>query len=277
MLTYFISDIHADAWLPLTKNESVLRPELERMYDRYFHPADAVSLSGDIADDSTLFLSVVKFLAEKYSRVFLTLGNHELAVSDKFVIDDAFDDTESKIAFLKERLSDIGNVHLLDGDVVEGFGGTMGMCDFSFQVEDGRPYDSLTMWSRAYHDGRCWKYMNQDPLAILKSEREKISGIVELAPKVVLTHFFPVQMGVHGSFAENEKTAFYCFDASEYLESLPESTIWQCGHTHNIVDTTWVDKNNKGHRIICNPLGLPSENNGFNFFYEEKKFLINIC
>lgn len=280
MLTYFISDLHLDAWCPLTTNKGILRKSFEEIYNRYFIPAEAVSIAGDIADDDVTFVAFCEFIAEKYKQVYMVFGNHDLTVRGSFGQIDGYmqwKTTEDKLDYLKIALAAYPNVHLLDGHVIDGFGGTMGMCDFSYDGYQGRPYDTLSMWHKDWYDGRHWNYMGQDPLAIWKSEASKMDEVVKSAPKVMLTHYFPVQMGVQPQFVDAYQTAWYCFDGAKFLEQLPESTIWQAGHTHGCIDTKWVDKNGKGHRIICNTLGLPHEKFPFVSFKEAETFLIDIA
>lgn len=280
MLTYFISDLHLDAWCPLTTNKGILRASFEDLYNRYFIPAEAVSIAGDIADDEFTFLAFCEFISEKYNQVYLVFGNHDLTVRGSFVDIEGFKQwktTEDKLDYLKISLLAYPNIHLLDGQVIDGFGGTMGMCDFSYDGYEGRPYDTLTMWHKDWYDGRHWNYMGQDPLAIWADEERKMDTISKASPKVVLTHFFPTQMGIQSQFVDNYKTAWYCFNGEKFLEQLPDSTIWQAGHTHGCIDTNWVDRNGKGHRIICNTLGLPHERFPFMSFKEAETFLIDIA
>lgn len=280
MLTYFISDLHLDAWCPLTTNKGILRASFEDLYNRYFIPAEAVSIAGDIADDEFTFLAFCEFISEKYNQVYLVFGNHDLTVRGSFVDIEGFKQwktTEDKLDYLKISLLAYPNIHLLDGQLIDGFGGTMGMCDFSYDGYEGRPYDTLTMWHKDWYDGRHWNYMGQDPLAIWADEERKMDMISKASPKVVLTHFFPTQMGIQSQFVDNYKTAWYCFNGERFLEQLPDSTIWQAGHTHGCIDTNWVDRNGKGHRIICNTLGLPHERFPFMSFKEAETFLIDIA
>lgn len=280
MLTYFISDLHLDAWCPLTTNKGILRKSFEELYSRYFIPAEAVSIAGDIADDEFTFLAFCEFISEKYKHVYLVFGNHDLTVKGSFIDLDGFKQwktTEDKLDYLKISLMAYPNVHLLDGHVIDEFGGTMGMCDFSYDGYGGIPYDTLTLWHKDWYDGRHWNYMGQDPLAIWKAEEAKMEALAKAAPKVILTHFFPIQMGIQSQFVDTHKTAWYCFDGAKFLEQLPETTIWQAGHTHGCLNTNWVDKNGKGHRIICNTLGLPHEKFPFASFKEAEIFLIDIA
>jgi hypothetical protein len=279
MLTYFISDLHLDAWCPLTTNKGVLRKSFEELYGRYFIPAEAVSIAGDIADDDFTFVAFCEFIAEKYKQVYIIFGNHDLTVRGSFGDVDGFMNwktTEDKLAWIEIALSAYPNVHLLDGNVVDGFGGTMGMCDFTYDRYEGRPYDTVGTWHNEWYDGRHWNYMGQDPIKIWESEKAKMDDLVKAAPKVMLTHFFPTQMGIQPQFVDTYKTAWYCFDGAKFLEQLPETTIWQAGHTHGCLDTNWVDKNGKGHRIICNTLGLPHEKFPFVSFKEAETFLIDV-
>ena len=145
MLTYFISDLHLDARCPLTTNKAVLRKTFEELYNQFFLPAEAVSIAGDIADDDFTFVAFCEFIAEKYKQVYIIFGNHDLTVRGSFGDVDGFmkwKTTEDKLDYIRIALLAYHNVHLLDGNVVDGFGGTMGMCDFTYDRYEGRPYDT---------------------------------------------------------------------------------------------------------------------------------------
>ena len=107
MLTYFISDLHLDAWCPLTTNKGILRKSFEEIYNRYFIPAEAVSIAGDVADDDVTFVAFCEFIAEKYKQVYMVFGNHDLTVRGSFGQIDGYmqwKTTEDKLDYLKIAL-----------------------------------------------------------------------------------------------------------------------------------------------------------------------------
>ena len=87
-----------------------------------------MSIAGDIADDDFTFVTFCEFIAEKYKQVYIIFGNHDLTVRGSFGDVDGFmkwKTTEDKLDYIQIALLAYPNVHLLDGNVVDGFGGTI--------------------------------------------------------------------------------------------------------------------------------------------------------
>lgn len=278
MLTYFISDIHVDFYVVQTNNELTLEPYFEKFYEENFLPADAISIAGDIANDSFTQIAFLKFISKKYSHVYCTFGNHDLVVKGAtFGNGNQYSTSDERIDGVIKALAEYQNVHILEGSVVNEFGGCMGMCDFTYKPPIWTTrVPLLQVWSRQWFDGRHWHYKGQNPIEIWNYYDNMMSNIAAQKPKVMLTHFCPLQMGIQDEYINDTATAFFYFNGQKYLEMLPETTIWQCGHTHGTFDTIWTDTNGINHRIICNPLGYPDEPNQFHESLKNKKFLIEV-
>lgn len=281
MLTYFISDIHVDFYCPQTANYDTLVPHFEAFYGRYFLPADAVCIAGDIANDYFTQSSFLRFISEKYKDVYVVFGNHDLVVSGAtFGNGNPFSTSQERMDAVKLSLIDCQNVHILDGNAVDGFGGSMGMCDLKYRCSTTVNVNIVMEWQRRWFDGRHWRYdlgesadnwSRNDPAKIWASEKAKMDAALATGPKVMVTHFCPTQMGVADEYKEDFVTAFFYFDGEEFLSKMTPSSIWQCGHTHSTWDTMY-----NGVRIICNPLGYPDERNMFAMNRDANTFLIEV-
>ena len=281
MITYFISDIHVDFYCPQSSNYDTLVPYFEDFYEKYFLPADAVCIAGDIANDYFTQVSFLRFLSAKYGNVFAVFGNHDLVVSGAtFGNGNPFSTSQERMDAVKRSLIDLANVHILDGNVVDGIGGSMGMCDLKYSCSTTVNVNIVMEWQRRWFDGRHWRYdlgnenqwSRNDPMKIWAYEKAKMDAALALNPSVMVTHFCPTQMGVDDKYKEDYATAFFYFDGDEFLSKMKPGSIWQCGHTHSTWDTEY-----NGVRIICNPLGYPDEQNGFMLNKKNETFLIDVC
>lgn len=280
MLTYFISDIHVDFYCVQSQKYETLLPEFEELYSKYFLPAEAVCVAGDVANDYLTQTMFLRFLSGKYREVYAVFGNHDLVVSGAtFGNGNPFSSSLERMEAVKKFLEDYPNVHLLDGGCHGAIGGSMGMCDLEYRCSTTANVDIAMEWQRRWFDGRHWRYdldssggwSRNDPRKIWSAERAKMLSALAGKPRVMMTHFCPTQMGISEQYREDFATAFFYFDGEEFLKMLPPGSIWQCGHTHSCWDTEY-----NGVRIICNPLGYPDEVNGFMSHKENGTFLVEV-
>lgn len=259
MQALLISDLHVDFYCPCSAQYETLLPHFEDFFRRYMTPADIVCIAGDIANDALNQVFFLRFLSGKYGKVYCVLGNHDIIVKGGTFVPSPFDTSEERIQYVKEEAAKLGNVYILDGDVSEDglVGGTMGMCDLTYRAPGWETYDIHSFWRRKWFDGRHWNYRNQIFPEIISFEMEKLRKVCERHPKIVMTHFCPLQMGIAPEYVADPVTAVFYFDAREYMDILG-SGIWHCGHTHGTYDVKDGDI-----RIVCNPLGYPEEMNAF--------------
>ena len=136
MTYYFISDLHVDFYVsPVFRTPAILRKSFEVFFERNFLPADACCIAGDIANDYFNYVEFLKFIAEKYSTVYVCLGNHDIITEylGRFGADKKFTTSESKIKFFLAEAGKIPNIQLLENRIAEGVAGCMGMCDFKYK------------------------------------------------------------------------------------------------------------------------------------------------
>lgn len=278
MKVFLISDIHVDFYSALSDSDAVLHPMFEDMYGNYFTPADAVCIAGDVANYEGVQLSFLRFISRKYREVYVVFGNHDLVVKRDFP-GRLFDTSEERMEYVRESISEsCPNVHILDGQVDESglFGGTMGVCDLGYRVENGEPFNALDFWSNRWFDGRLWNYRNQVFPDILARELENLEAVCKAKPRIVMTHYCPLQMGVAEVYRDDPVTAMFYFDAQRFLDMLDDGTVWQCGHTHNQFDTVYTAPSGNRVRIVCNPLGYPEERNAFMLNREAGTYLVEV-
>lgn len=271
MKALILSDLHPDMYFDYVikpvemrglteKTEEMVHRTMDWMWLKYAVPAtDAILIAGDLANDYLTFTSEINWLARKYCQVFLCLGNHDLIVRGATISKSnlQFTCSEQKIAKMKEHCAKYPNVHLLNGDVVNGIGGCMMSCDF--KCESAPNFDHRTDWKHNWFDGKHWRYMGQEPGLIWNDCKQKMDAIVAQKPKFILTHFAPYQVGVNFKFRLSNHNKFFYFNAEEWLDQLDENTTWICGHIHDRKICEYVNKDNKLIKILCNPFGYPGE------------------
>lgn len=275
MKALILSDLHPDMYFGYVikpeelrglteKTEEMVYRTLDWMWNIYAVPAtDAILIAGDLANDYLTFTSEINWLAGKYCEVYLCLGNHDLTVrgatSSKSNLQ--FTSSEQKIEKMKEHCAKFPNVHLLDGNVVNGIGGCMMTCDLKCDCAPN--YDHRTEWKRKWYDGKHWRYMGQEPGLIWNDCKQKLDAIVAQKPKFILTHFAPYQVGVNFKHRLSNDNKFFYFNAEEWLEKLDHNTTWICGHTHTRKYCEYVNEQNELIKILCNPFGYPGEHDTY--------------
>ena len=101
MTYFFISDLHVDFYSPLSRTVSLLHRYFEEFFERYFLPADVYCIAGDIANNYFTYVEFLKFIATKYSAVYVCFGNHDI-ITEKagvFGAEKDFPTSEGKMDF----------------------------------------------------------------------------------------------------------------------------------------------------------------------------------
>lgn len=270
MKAFVLSDIHTDSWFCYAVKpsrlkradpaESVVDDTLDYIWTlKRFPETDAIIIAGDIANDYLTYVRTIKWLSKKYKQVYVTFGNHDVLVRGATVSNSnsQFRTSDEKVAAIKLFVSQFSNVHLLDGDVYNGVGGTMGMCDLQCEVVSWK--NAKNEWPK-WFDGRHWKhYISEDPTDIWNAEDKKMSNIVARKPTVVMSHFVPYEAGVNAHYLNDAGNTFFYFNANKYLNQMENDTFWCCGHVHDKKIIKWKNDNGKNITILCNPSGYPGE------------------
>lgn len=283
MKTLLISDLHVDIYFECAVKPSRLKSAdpsadvvyetLDYMWNEYSIPfTDAIVIAGDISNDVLTFERTVDWLARKYKKVYMTLGNHDIVVHGATCSksNDRFTYSEEKIVVMTNSCRRYENVYLLENDIIDGIAGCMGMCDFKCGVPV-YSLDPKIMWSRNWFDGQHWNYMNNDPERLCEHYERVLDKFVERQPRMIVTHFAPYELGIPRHYMNNQWNFAFYFEAEKFLDKLDHETYWLCGHTH---DRRTVDyKNEKGQtiHIVCNPLGYPQDSNDIKLVKDLKK------
>lgn len=272
MKTLILSDIHVDehfcyAVKPsrLSYNEEpkidVVFDTLDYLWQQYNVPeTDAIIVPGDLANDFLTFSRIVEWMAINYREAYVIPGNHDLIVDGASLShsNSQFATSEEKLAAMDVVCAGYSNVHFINGKIVNGVAGCMGMADFLC----GTPLvgdERLHRWRR-WFDGKHWRYMGQDPNKISAYYDDLLLKMCAEKPKVMVTHFAPYQVGVNQKFASSNSNVMFYFNAEKYMDMLGDKTIWACGHIHDKKDAVYYNNKQNEIRILCNPLGYPGEN-----------------
>ena len=271
MKYYILSDLHIDFYEAYAVKparykmadpaEDVTIDTLEYIWNTHFLPeADAIILAGDYSNDYLRFSRMIPWISKKYPEVYLVLGNHDLtcrgATDSKSNLQ--FTSSEQKIAKMKEICDAIPNVHFLDGNIVNGIGGCMGMCDFKCEAPT-YGLDAFTNWKRNWYDGKYWRYFRQVPSAIWNYQEQLMMNIVKQKPKIMVTHFVPYELGVPFDFRVDPWNYVFYFKGEQFLEEMENDSYWICGHVHGRRMAEYVNSKGNVIHIRCNPFGYPQD------------------
>lgn len=270
MTCFFVSDLHIDFYAPLTRTVQLLRRFFQEFFDRNFLPADGCCIAGDIANNYFIYVEFLKFICEKYSQVYICLGNHDIITERKgvFGMDRDFLTSESKIAYYLEEAAKIPNLHLLENSVAKdlpaaadlSIAGCLGMCDFTYKHRpDASIEEYKSLWKARWFDGRHWNYKDNDTAALWAYYKGVMRDLTVGRPKVMMTHFLPMEFGMAEMYLTNANSTYFFFQGDEFLRNLDEGSIWQAGHTHSAIKRVVRDSLGKSHLLLCNPVGYPTE------------------
>lgn len=283
MTYFFISDLHVDFYAPLTRTVPLLRNCFEKMYQKHFLQADVCCIAGDIANNYFTYVEFLKFIAEKYSQVYLCFGNHDIIAEHigSFGADKDFPTSQSKIEFYLAEAAQIPNLHLLENRVEAGhglpIGGCLGMCDWTYRHTADASMDvSKVLWKTRWFDGRHWNYMDNDPDRLWEHYRDALSNVALQRPKIMMSHFLPVEFGMAERFVHDPHSTFFYFKGAPYLELLDHGSIYQAGHTHTAIKKEYVDSLGKSHLLLCHPVGYPTEKPYEEYGLSKEDFLIEL-
>lgn len=269
-----LSDIHTDIWFTQAVQHSRLKdddPEEDVVYDTLEYiwdfedipfDVDGIIVAGDIGNDFLTTTRTLKWLSEKYEKVWVVAGNHDMTVRGGTPSKSnlQFTSSEQKLQAMIDYTLQLPNseCYLLNGDRRCNVAGCMGMCDF--QCEPPRyGLDPFTDWRRNWFDGKHWRYFNQVPGKIVNHYDEMLTRVCQKQPKVIVTHFVPYELGVPHDFRNNHWNYVFYFKGEKYFDMLENDTYWICGHVHGRRMAKIINVKGKKIHIICNPIGYPNE------------------
>lgn len=202
---------------------------------------DFLVVAGDLCvpgyQGSLLVDALFASLSEMARHVLYVTGNHEYYRGSKAW-------TEYK---LKEGMARYPNIHWLDNseltlDGVHFYGGTMW-----YPVGDGLNHMYAKQMADAFEiENFMWAELEN---ALFTANLYKC-----VKPgTIVVSHHMPSPLTTPLEFIRSTLNRFFVSDQSYAMETL-EPKLWLFGHTHTPCDIVF-----KKTRMVCNPLGYPSE------------------
>lgn len=257
-----VSDLHLDF---LTS--SFTEKKSMALYDRIIGvESDVLVIAGDLShyiSQSKTFLSAC---SKHNKHVLFVPGNHELYnISDKQRAE--YTTLTSKMDKLKNEVSHLTNVHILQGDHVDidgfRFAGAMGWydCSYYYRCAQGLYTETvLSHWCSYTNDSRRIPTLN-DPFDLFATEKLLIDKALATEPDVMITHFCPISdpIAIEPRFQNDRSTGYYCFDYQQVLADISSRpAIWVHGHMHAHHEF------HLGKTLhYRNPLGYPGEKSNF--------------
>jgi Icc-related predicted phosphoesterase len=269
-----LSDVHADfnfelfqqkLGFPALKDDwedDEAEKAFQEWYDVYKIPsADGIIIAGDISNDYRSFKQFINFISKKYKEVILTLGNHDLVVKGGTCSksNQEFINSEGKIKKMIEYCSKFNNVHFLEGNTYKDFAGCMGMCDFEADANPLYKHNLPLMWRNNWFDGCYWNYFNQQPAVIWDHYEKMMMDLVKKQPKVMITHFCPIELGISWEYRNNVMNPMFYFVGKKFLDEMADGSIWICGHIHTNATTVYTNAKGNKITIMARPNGYPGE------------------
>lgn len=259
----FVSDIHIDSWVS-NKTQSKINSFVNRLVPD--EPNKTLIIAGDIGHSNTDIEKCIISFKRFYSNIIVVFGNHDHWIINRKTSNysDSFDRTNN----MKERLSKLENVFVLDGNIVTIDGVTYGGCTGWYDGEYGRVVLNVDETEiEKCHETFCdfhyvindYKGYNQ----LCKIDKEKLNNIIDICD-VIVTHHIPNWSNVYYKYKNDLFSSFFYFDGRELLDRCKDK-VWVYGHTHeqqhNVV---------QGCTLICNPIGYKGELFDNSDYYEKK-------
>jgi len=277
----FISDIHADFWIKekdisKLKFKVQLQDFIENVImpaDKDYEPGEVLIIAGDLGHYNNQTKALLIELKKIYNDIIIVFGNHDMHLVSNGQISKYDSKSENRLVELKEICEELG-VHYLDGNVVEingvKFGGTGSWYNLEVSSDIER-WKKVMNDSRKIYSGFAPKpYGNyygstlyEQPTLNWKTqdfwlkEKAKLIEVAKQKCDVFITHVAlnePTKsQGMHDEYINDPNNVFYYTDNIELLK-MSGCNIHIHGHTHQELDYT-----KEGIRILCNPLGYPSD------------------
>lgn len=250
------SDLHFDAYRGM-------HPIIGRQMPDH----DILVVAGDVCENPALAVEIVGSLTT--GPVILTLGNHEAL---NWVVGEGNNETVG----LARRAAAGTHVHVLERDIIEidgvrFVGGTL-WSDFRAGGE-GQPLGMLRAQQamRDHHEalvadgGGLRRFLPSDALAIHEQTRAMLEAVFHqetILPTVMVTHHAPSLRSISKGYEGDVLNGAFVSNL-DHLFDLPFApSIAIHGHVHQRHDYRLGNS-----RVVCNPLGYPGENTGFDPYF----------
>lgn len=203
-------------------------------------PTDVLVLAGDLMEvrGGNDYCAAIAQLCRTFPHVVATAGNHEYYFSSPIKVQSVFDRLGSVIK----------NFHMLDGSSVEIDGQRFigGALWFKSRPDDFK-YRKMLADFKVIDDFEPWVYDTNR-----RHDQYLRDNVVK--SDIVVTHHLPSYQSIAMQFIGQPLNRYFLHDMEDLIdESKPK--LWVHGHSHSPHDYVF----NGGTRVVCNPLGYPSE------------------
>lgn len=259
-----ISDTHIDFYLKPTDNDEKLNTKMDEFIQRLLpeNPQKVLVIAGDLGHYERQNKLFIQKLKEFYKHIILVSGNHDYYLETQSIKNKYKRNSLNRIKEMKKFSSEIGNVHYLDGEIIEidgvKYGGVGMWYDFSYgeKVLGACKENIYLLWWNAMNDWECISSLNiETSLEKFKEEKQKLNQIIDESD-IIITHVGPDWSKTTYKYQDDLTTSFYVFDGREFFNRI-NGKVWAYGHTHENADYDAY-----GCRFVNAALGYRSENNG---------------
>ncbi len=263
MIVDYISDLHVDFYLDYTNStiEYFMTKRLHYIFSQ--KKGDVLIIAGDIGHYNDQNIFVLKTIKELYGykKIFFVLGNHDYYLINESIVKKYQQNSFNRINEMKTLCSQLNDIHLLMGDVIEYKGIKFGGSGLWY---DGKYLQGLDMsltkegihdlWSRKMLDATAI-YGIESYDTIFMDEIEKLRFCYDKCD-VLISHVNPSINPdcTIKKYQLNKLNGFYSFDGEYFLENT-SAKYWIFGHVHKKTQYESYDT-----KVLCNPLGYPNEN-----------------
>lgn len=224
MFAHVLSDIHLEMDTSATKQRDVTW---------YFDPgnrADTLFLLGDIGkDDEESYRAFLASCCEKYQKIFLVLGNHEVYGS-------SFEET---VARARELCRDCcsGKLVLLERDTYDLPGLDIriaGTTLWSHVTEE--QMSSIGCFIADFHAIQGWTVAENNRVHASSLQwlaEEALRALADNKKLIVMTHHAPLLRSCHSKHLGSPLSSAFETDLSEFIKANGHIKLWLHGHTHH--------------------------------------------
>jgi len=258
----YVSDTHLDFFVHPNKNhkireyiQNILNPE----------GGDVLIVAGDISHYNTQTILLLEELSTYYNQVLFTIGNHDLYLISKNLVNKYKYNSFSRIKELEDYFIDSKFIHFLNGSSIDingvNFGGLPNWYDLPSQGHIDR-WNNIMNDSNLIYEGREHTIINYgyyseklssfDTQAFRKIQEENFEKLENI--DVLFTHICPCLIDPENKNGPHSSDdMFYMTDD---IEKVKKTGAKYVVYGHNHTSTSWSKDSIK---FLTNSIGYPKE------------------
>jgi Icc-related predicted phosphoesterase len=216
-------------------------------------------LAGDISSYWPHFPIIYQELHPRFAKILHVPGNHEYYGNDL--------DLWTNFAKQQEQIYDDGNkpISVVNQEYLRGIlGGRITIFAITLWASGGtNPFENSAV-SKTNDFQYIRKGLNKFTLKDMQDLSKKQVAMLETGlrmgtgPKIVVTHHLPSYSLCDPRHSPSLIDGLFASNYNHLLSGEFAPKIWICGHIHHHIDKVLGDT-----RVVCNPLGYPNEEAGY--------------